>query len=359
VRLARIASLVLLALLILAGCGERPAPAPTAPAPQPATEPALTIERPSIEPIRASGANGELRVTAEVAGRAEETAIVQVSADCSEPGCLTGAQADAAGNWTARVLLVGAGERRANVRVVAQSGAQVALGLARLTTHRAADKRTRRAARRTRRTAAAPRPAGSSTRRTAPAASSATAPGASSYGSSPAAPPRSAGGPASRMAMVGDSLAVGTKAPLQSLLAGWQLTTDARTGRPLAEGMRVIRGLAADPPPVLAVSLFTNDGPTSVRALQDAVRETISMQAGHGCVIWATIVRPPVGGRSYDGANAALARLADANPTVMRLVPWAQQVAAYPEWLAADGVHATPAGYTARAQLYASAARGC
>jgi lysophospholipase L1-like esterase len=83
------------------------------------------------------------------------------------------------------------------------------------------------------------------------------------------------------------------------------------------------------------------------------------MQSGQGCVVWATIVRPPQGGRSYDAANAALARLAAANPSVMRLVPWAQQVAAHPEWLARDGVHATAAGYTARAQMYASAARTC
>jgi hypothetical protein len=352
VRLARIASLALLSLLILAGCGQRSAPAPApAPAAPHATEPALTIERPSIEPIRASGGNGQLRVTAEVAGRAGKNAIVQVSADCSEPGCLTGARADDAGHWSARVLLVGAGERRANVRVVAQSGAQVALGLARLTTRgpRARTRTQRRSARST-------RTARRTTRRAAPATSSATAPDAPSAGPSPSRP---ATGSASRMAMVGDSLAVGTQAPLQGLLAGWRVTTDARTGRPLAEGMRVIRGLAGDPPPVLAVSLFTNDAPTSVRALEDAVRETISMQAGHGCVIWATIVRPPLGGRSYDAANAALARLADANPTVMRLVPWAQQVAAHPQWLAADGVHGTPAGYAARAQMYAAAARGC
>ena len=38
-------------------------------------------------------------------------------------------------------------------------------------------------------------------------------------------------------------------------------------------------------------------------------------------------------GRTYDQANAALAQLAAANPSVMRLVPWAQQVSAHPEWV--------------------------
>ena len=130
------------------------------------------------------------------------------------------------------------------------------------------------------------------------------------------------------------------------------------TQAPLAEGMRVVRGLG-ETPPVLAVSLFTNDGPGSVAALESAVRETIAMQRGHGCVIWATIVRPAVGGQTYDKVNAALGRLAAADPSVMRLVPWAQQVSSNPSWLASDGVHATPAGYAARAQLYAAAARSC
>ena len=158
--------------------------------------------------------------------------------------------------------------------------------------------------------------------------------------------------------MVGDSLAVGTQPTLGGLLGGWTVTTDARTGRPLAEGMARIRALASRPP-VLAVSLFTNDGPQNTSALRAAVEETLRLQGGQGCVVWATIVRPAVGGASYDRANAVLAELARTNPSRMRLVPWAQQVADHPEWLAPDGVHATAAGYAARAGLYADAARAC
>jgi hypothetical protein len=345
-RPSRIVVLLVLLVSFAAGCGDEvrraPAPATAEPAPP---EPTLAIETPGVDPIAASESNGELRVTTEVTGRATGGSFVQVSADCEERGCKTGAQADAAGHWAARVLVVGYGERRANVRLVAQSGAQVSLALARLRarTARASAKAKTTRKRTARRTRSAGRTATPSTP-AAPAASTATTPATTSA--------------ASRLVMVGDSLAVGTKAPLASLLAGWDVTTDGRTNRPLAEGMRIIRALPSAPP-VLAVSLFTNDAPSSVTALEDAVRETIAMQAGHGCVIWATIVRPPVGGTSYDRANAALARLADANPTVMRLVPWAAQVAAHPEWLAGDGVHATPAGYTARAQLYAAAARSC
>ena len=160
------------------------------------------------------------------------------------------------------------------------------------------------------------------------------------------------------MVLVGDSLAVGIQSPLTNALRGWSLTTNGRVSRPLAEGMGIVRGMS-ERPPVLAISLFTNDAPGAVDSLRSAVRETITRQAGHGCVVWATIVRPAVGGVTYARANQALAELAAENPAVMKLVPWAQQVEAHPEWLASDGVHATPAGYSARAQMYAEAARSC
>jgi hypothetical protein len=160
------------------------------------------------------------------------------------------------------------------------------------------------------------------------------------------------------MVLVGDSLAEGIQSPLTNALSGWTLSTNARVGRPLTEGMGIVRGMS-DRPPVLAISLFTNDAPGAVDTLRSAVRETITRQGGHGCVVWATIVRPAVGGVTYARANQALAELAAENPSVMKLVPWAQQVAAHPEWLGSDGVHATPAGYSARAQMYAEAARSC
>jgi lysophospholipase L1-like esterase len=66
-----------------------------------------------------------------------------------------------------------------------------------------------------------------------------------------------------------------------------------------------------------------------------------------------------VGGRSYAGANQALERLAGDLDGRLLVVPWADAVRANPRLLAGDGVHATPAGYRSRAQLYADAARAC
>jgi hypothetical protein len=104
---------------------------------------------------------------------------------------------------------------------------------------------------------------------------------------------------------------------------------------------------------VLAFSLFTNDAPTSVDALEAAVRESIARAGPRGCVVWATFVRPPLQGVSYQAANDRLHELAgDARLAEhLVLVPWAEAVAAHPEWLVGDGVHATGEGYAARGRL--------
>jgi lysophospholipase L1-like esterase len=45
------------------------------------------------------------------------------------------------------------------------------------------------------------------------------------------------------------------------------------------------------------------------------------------------------------------------NPDVMGLVDWEKMVRENPSYLAGDKVHGTPAGYKARAQAFADAAR--
>jgi lysophospholipase L1-like esterase len=55
--------------------------------------------------------------------------------------------------------------------------------------------------------------------------------------------------------------------------------------------------------------------------------------------------------------NSKLKSLASSGRVV--IVPWAEQAAANPSWMAGDGVHATPTGYRERAQMYANAAKQC
>jgi hypothetical protein len=350
----RVALLLVLAALLTAvatGCAaDSSAPATAnvrAPVEPPAASPFVSIDSPGDHEVSARQDVVGIHAMTDLTGRGNAGDLVQVSTGCDEPRCAAGTQVDPTGHWTVRVLLK-ATKSYPRVRVVAQSGAQVTISLARLglpEAKRASRKHTRtRATRRAASSTSAPAT-------TSPAATSASAAPPSSPSSSPNLAP-------SRMVLVGDSLAVGIQSPLTNALSGWSLSTNGRVSRPLAEGMGIVRGMS-ERPPVLAISLFTNDAPGAVDTLRSAVRETITRQAGHGCVVWATIVRPAVGGVTYARANQALAELAAEHPSVMKLVPWAQQVAAHPEWLASDGVHATAAGYSARAQMYAEAARSC
>jgi hypothetical protein len=229
----------------------------------------------------------------------------------------------------------------------------------------------------------APRPAKSEQSRTvrkrskkrnrkAPSADELAARQNSESEAAPAAAPESAGGalppavpgggPGRPLLMIGDSLAEGTRPYLGGMLRGWSVTTDAQRGRPLSEGMRILESSALPPGPIaLAFSLFTNDSPKNVPALAAAVRRSAQLAGPQGCVVWATISRPPVRGVSYATANRTLVAL-QADPGLagrLIVVPWATYVASNPGVLGPDRVHATSAGYRARAQLYANAAQSC
>lgn len=166
-------------------------------------------------------------------------------------------------------------------------------------------------------------------------------------------------GAAPELNMIGDSLAVGTDAPLRADLPGWRVTTDGRVSRPLAEGMAML-GMTPLPttPRALAFSLFTNDDPRGVDALETAVRASLLRLGSRDCALWATIVRPRLAGVSYAAANQRLEDLAAEDDRV-RIVDWAAAVERHREWLTKDRVHPTAEGYAARAQLYADAAQRC
>lgn len=157
--------------------------------------------------------------------------------------------------------------------------------------------------------------------------------------------------------VVGDSLAVGARPHLEAALPGWRVTTSAETGRGTSEGVAEITG-ASSLPPVVAVSLGTNDDPSAVSTFSGAVRAVLEAAGPSGCVVWANIVRPPYNGVSYAGYNRALDRLTAANPNLL-IVDWAAMIRSNPGWLAADGVHATPSGYAARGQAFAQAVQAC
>ncbi|HEX5909168.1 MAG TPA: hypothetical protein VFY44_01670 [Thermoleophilaceae bacterium] len=163
-----------------------------------------------------------------------------------------------------------------------------------------------------------------------------------------------------RVTVIGDSLAVGTQTLLPAALPGWSVSTDARKGRPLAEGMQVLRGADVPAGSVLVFSLFTNDTPSATGALEAALRAAAEKVGPQGCQVWATIARPVPGGGG-EPANRILRDLdgGQVSGTKVVVADWADLVSQRPALLAPDGVHGTPEGYRLRARLYADAVRRC
>jgi hypothetical protein len=155
----------------------------------------------------------------------------------------------------------------------------------------------------------------------------------------------------------GDSLAVGTQPYFPGALPGWRIRTSASISRHAFEGPGVLRAVGPLPP-YIAVSLGTNDDPRSTSGFRQAIRETMSVVGKDRCVVWATVLRPPVAGASYTGYNQTLKAEARKRPN-LKVVRWRALVHAHPYWLAGDGVHVTAEGYRARARAFARKIRRC
>jgi hypothetical protein len=170
-------------------------------------------------------------------------------------------------------------------------------------------------------------------------------------------------GGAPELALIGDSLAVGTGPHLPAALPGWRVTVDAVSGRVLWTGIGVLDTVRRQTrrPYALAFSLFTNDHPSRAAELATAARRSVAGLPRGSCALWATIARPRIDGVSYAAANRALEQVAreDHDGRRVVVVPWARAARRHPEWLRRDRVHATDEGYRARAALYAAAARRC
>lgn len=331
-----LAPAALLACAALAGCGGAGGAPATAPATStaPAAGDRITIEEPSDgQALRGrAAAGGGLRLRVPVRGRGRPGGTVFLSAGCRPRPCTARARVGGDGRWMARIELTTPAAGRfvtidANAReqVVAAGSAVVTVQLV-------------GAARALRRDAAGAR----------------TTPRAPAARRGAAVPPALA----HEVLVIGDSLAEGMAAPLRAALPGWRVTIDALTSRPLATGMAILAARRSAPA-ILAFSLFTNDDPRGSGALEAAVRASAGRPGG--CAVWATIAAPPVKGVDYGAANTLLRSLAT-DPELapsLRIVDWSAAIAASPSLLAGDGVHATPAGYTARAGLYASAIKAC
>jgi len=155
----------------------------------------------------------------------------------------------------------------------------------------------------------------------------------------------------------GDSLAEGTAPYLPALLPHWSMRQSYAVGRRVTEGIALLR---AERPleQVVVVSLGTNDDPRRVSDFRSGLREILAIAGPSRCVVWVNIVRPPVAGAGYGGLNRVLSAAAAGRRNLV-VVDWRALVREHPAWLRRDGVHATAAGYRARAAAIAAAVKEC
>jgi lysophospholipase L1-like esterase len=160
---------------------------------------------------------------------------------------------------------------------------------------------------------------------------------------------------AKRLYIDGDSIAYGTDLYLSRYLRGWVVSSAVDVSRHAYQGAAAIEALESEGalPYVVVVNLGTNDDPRAVRQFGSYVRRVVKAAGPERCVIWATIIRPPYGGVSYDGLNNALFAAAKRWQN-FHVYDWRQLARAHPAWFGSDGVHPSLPGYRVRARSLAS-----
>ena len=169
--------------------------------------------------------------------------------------------------------------------------------------------------------------------------------------------PSAARAAATGVLVVGDSLEVGTGPHLERELRGVDVEIDAKTSRPSSVGLRVLRSRLRPSHGTVVFDLGTNDDPSRPQELAGrlgTVRELVADR----CLVLVTVNRPPLRGVPVDGLNRVIQEFALETPGA-QLVEWQEAVASERSLLGRDGVHATPAGYAARARLVAEAVTAC
>ena len=161
-----------------------------------------------------------------------------------------------------------------------------------------------------------------------------------------------------RLLHMGDSLGVGTQWYLPGALPRWRVRASLAISLHAFQGPGILRRYGRGLPRVIVVSLGTNDDPRQLKMFRSAIRATMRIAGRRRCVVWASILRPPVAGTSYRGMNVVLAREAHRRPN-LHVFHWVRMARRHRYWFGPDGVHPTAAGYRARARAIAKVVRRC
>jgi hypothetical protein len=152
--------------------------------------------------------------------------------------------------------------------------------------------------------------------------------------------------------VLGDSLAVGMRPFLGSMLPGREVVWDARTGRTTPQGLARLRAdLPQVTPTTVVVSLGTNDGSDPGR-FASRMRRLLLALPPTACVVWPAIYRPPRKG-PYEALNRVLRRQARIDPRFV--VPRWDVVVLRGEVRLPDGLHPDEFGFHQRSRIVASA----
>ncbi|MEZ5144010.1 MAG: hypothetical protein R2726_16045 [Acidimicrobiales bacterium] len=149
--------------------------------------------------------------------------------------------------------------------------------------------------------------------------------------------------------MVGDSITVGTSSYVEPKLSdgGFVATIDGRVGRPTDEVLQVIRAKKGDTEYFVVETGYNDAGdPALFRTRFQAI---VNELAGAKKVVVVTLTES----RSYYvTANQTIRALVAGRPNFV-IADWAFLVNFVPGALQSDGIHLTPAGSAALAQLIA------
>jgi lysophospholipase L1-like esterase len=152
--------------------------------------------------------------------------------------------------------------------------------------------------------------------------------------------------------VVGDSLTVGTQPYLPHYLPGWRVRQEVSVSKQVTDGPATLRRFGRGLPRVVFVNLGTNGDPRGVGLFLSSLRRMMRIAGPRRCVVWSTIVRPPVGGASYSALNRALAREGTRRRNLI-LFRWTRLARRHPYWFGPDHVHVTATAYRTRARAMA------
>lgn len=158
--------------------------------------------------------------------------------------------------------------------------------------------------------------------------------------------------------VVGDSLTEGAEPWLADAVAarGWVLSgVDARVGRPVPEGLTVLRRRARTLPPTVVVALGTNNLGASDADIEGWVSTARRIVGADRRLVWVNVSAAGSPGRIQRSREINAALAASARRWNVDVLDWEGWTRRHRIATKADGIHYEDGSYRLRALFYAAA----